>query len=197
MKKISVLLALFVLAGLASCGEKTSPTSIQSNSGASLETNSGTNMAELTGSVVIDTNHELAGKTLTFEVEMMKITKGGSGTTADAVENGDSVEVNYKGTLEDGSTFDSSYDRGQTLPFTVGIGQMISGFDKGVVGMKVGEKKTLVLAPVDAYGEYDESRKETVTKQELSSFVAAGYKLEVGESLPTQYGNFKIVEVLP
>ena len=160
-----------------------------------LETNTQDTMAELTGSVVLDTNHPLAGKTLNFDVKIEKITKG-SGTLADTIEAGDAIEVNYTGTLEDGTKFDSSLDRGETLPFTVGAGQMIKGFDAGVVGMKVGESKVLVLAPADAYGEYDETRKQTVPKKDLASFVAAGFKLEVGEKLPTQMGELEIIEVL-
>lgn len=193
MKKLLLLCALSLLPLLASCG---TPSSQETSPENTLESNSGTTMAELTGSVVIDTNHELAGKTLIFDVEMMKITKSASGTTADMVEKGDDVEVHYTGTLEDGTKFDSSLDRGKTLPFTVGAQQMISGFDAGVVGMKVGDKKTMTLAAKDAYGEYDETRKQVVPKKELASFVAAGYELKVGESLPTQFGNFKIVEVL-
>lgn len=73
------------------------------------------------------------------------------------VKTGDVVSVNYTGSLKDGTTFDSNVDpkfghAGQPLVFTVGVGQMIPGFDKGVVGMKVGEKKTLTLPPEEAYG---------------------------------------------
>lgn len=86
----------------------------------------------------------------------------------EVVSTGDTVSVDYVGTLEDGTVFDSSLEEfakktknytpnsGRTyepLSFTVGAGQMIKGFDAGVVGMKLGEKKTLVIAPADAYGE--------------------------------------------
>lgn len=92
---------------------------------------------ELTGSVVLDTNHSLAGKTLNFEVEIVKIKKGKS-TQKEIVESGDSIEVHYTGREEaTGVQFDSSHDRGQTLLFTVGAGQMIAGFDSGVLGMKL------------------------------------------------------------
>merc|ERR1711990_963923 len=70
------------------------------------------------------------------------------------VIKGDRVEIHYVGTLEsDGSQFDSSRDRGQPLGFTVGQGQMIKGFDDGVLGMKIGEQKTLGLPPALAYGD--------------------------------------------
>jgi len=201
MKKIWIILGLLLIAWLASCS--TADNADTTNTGAlnndtTLETNSWSDMAELTWSVVLDTNHALAGKTLIFEVEMVSITKSGSGATADVVESWDTVDVHYKGTLkEDGSMFDSSYDRGETLSFTVWEWQMISGFDSGVVGMKQGEKKTLELAPADAYGEFDEERKQVVPKSDLASFVAAGYELEVGEKLPTQFGEFEIIEILP
>ncbi len=71
------------------------------------------------------------------------------------VQNGQNVSVHYVGTLEDGTKFDSSHDRGETLNFQVGSGQMITGFDKAVVGMQVGEKKSITLAPSDAYGDTD------------------------------------------
>lgn len=69
---------------------------------------------------------------------------------------GDTVAMNYTGTLADGTVFDSNVDPkfNHVTPFifTLGAGQVIQGWDKGIVGMKVGEKKHLVLAPEDAYG---------------------------------------------
>jgi FKBP-type peptidyl-prolyl cis-trans isomerase 2 len=111
------------------------------------------------------------------------------------VQTGSKVAVHYTGTLTDGTKFDSSLDRGTPLEFTAGTGQMIPGFDAGVMGMQVGDKKTLTLAPAEAYGEYDESRTETVTRENLASFEAAGFKLEVGEKIPTQFGTLKITSV--
>jgi len=152
-------------------------------------------MSEIQGSVVLDVNHALAGKTLTFDVEITKISKG-QWKNPDAIETGDAIEVHYTWTLEDGEKFDSSRDRGETLPFTVGAGQMIPGFDAGVIGMKIGEQKILTLAPKDAYGESDPEKLQTIPKKDLASFSAAGFKLEVGEKLPTQFGEFTIIEVL-
>ena len=69
---------------------------------------------------------------------------------------GDTVSMNYTGRLQDGTVFDSNLEPrfGHTEPFvfTLGAGQVIAGWDKGIVGMKVGEKKTLTIAPGDAYG---------------------------------------------
>ena len=67
--------------------------------------------------------------------------------------NGSNVKVHYRGTLNDGTVFDSSYDRGEAIAFTVGSGQMIPGFDSAVNGMTTGEKKTVNLTPDQAYGE--------------------------------------------
>jgi FKBP-type peptidyl-prolyl cis-trans isomerase 2 len=151
-------------------------------------------MAELTGNVVLDVNHALAWKTLIFDMEVVKIKKW-KGKDTKTVEAGDAIEVHYTGTLEDGEKFDSSRDRGETLPFTVGAGQMIPGFDKWVLGIKEGESKILTIKAIDAYGEHDESKIQTIPKKDLASFTAAGIKLEVGEKLPTQYGEFTIIEV--
>ena len=71
-------------------------------------------------------------------------------------QNGDLVTVNYTGRLADGTVFDSNVDpkfnHVQPFQFTLGAGQVIPGWDKGVLGMKVGDKKTLVIPPEDAYG---------------------------------------------
>lgn len=68
---------------------------------------------------------------------------------------GKNVKVHYIGTLDDGSKFDSSYDRNSTLDFTCGAGQMIPGFDKAVETMEVGQTVNVRLEPKDAYGEAD------------------------------------------
>jgi FKBP-type peptidyl-prolyl cis-trans isomerase len=74
-----------------------------------------------------------------------------SAKNAAVVKTGDTVKVDYTGKLENGTVFDSSEGK-QPLEFEVGAGQMISGFDKGVIGMKVGQTKTLTLPPEEAYG---------------------------------------------
>jgi peptidylprolyl isomerase len=68
------------------------------------------------------------------------------------VKSGDKVKVHYHGKLTSGETFDSSEGR-QPLEFEVGSGMVIKGFDDGVTGMKVGEKKTLNIPAAEAYGE--------------------------------------------
>tara|TARA_B100000315_G_scaffold141658_1_gene130715 strand:- start:9638 stop:10066 length:429 start_codon:yes stop_codon:yes gene_type:complete len=68
------------------------------------------------------------------------------------VKKGDKIKVEYTGTLEDGTVFDSSEKHGKALEFEVGSGQMIKGFDAAVIGMKKDEEKTINLEPEDAYG---------------------------------------------
>lgn len=93
------------------------------------------------------------------------------------VAAGDEISVHYVGTLDDGEQFDSSRDRGQPLSFTVGIGQMISGFDAAVVGMKIGDVKTVTLSPAEAYGERTDPDVITVTLDQLPPDVTAGQTL--------------------
>lgn len=112
------------------------------------------------------------------------------------VKSWDEIAVHYTGTLaSDGSKFDSSYDRGQPLEFEVWTGMMIAWFDAGVVGMKIGEKKTLEIPAKLAYGEYDPENTQEVPKSQLYDFEKAWYAIEVGTTLPTMYGPLKITEV--
>ena len=80
----------------------------------------------------------------------MEVLKEGAGEGA---KKGDKVTVHYVGTLEDGTKFDSSLDRSQPFVFTLGIGQVIEGWDLGVLGMKKGEKRKLVIPSELGYGD--------------------------------------------
>jgi len=122
-----------------------------------------------------------------------------SGGNAAVVKEGDQVLVDYTGRLDDGTVFDTSvrdvaietgvYNPNrdyQPIGFTVGAGQMIKGFDSGVVGMAVGEEKTLTLSPEDAYGVHREDMVQTVPVEELS---AVGITPALGEKLTTGLGQ--------
>lgn len=71
----------------------------------------------------------------------------------DAAVAGQTVEVHYTGWLTDGTKFDSSLDRDQTFSFKLGAGQVISGWDQGVAGMKIGGARKLTIPPEMGYGE--------------------------------------------
>lgn len=73
--------------------------------------------------------------------------------TGQEVKAGDTVIIHYRGTLEDGTQFDSSYDRGTPLTIQIGTGQVIKGWDQGVPGMKVGGQRRLTIPPSLGYGE--------------------------------------------
>lgn len=78
------------------------------------------------------------------------VIKEGSG---EEVKNGDLVTVDYVGTLLDRTKFDSSIDRGEPFSFKIGEGRVIQGWEIGIMGMKVGEKRKLTIPPALAYGE--------------------------------------------
>ncbi|MBQ1598539.1 MAG: FKBP-type peptidyl-prolyl cis-trans isomerase [Lachnospiraceae bacterium] len=80
---------------------------------------------------------------------------------------GKTVKAHYCGTLDDGSQFDSSYDRGEPLEFVAGVGMMIAGFDKAVVNMEVGETVNVHLEPSEAYGEVDPQAIFTVPMSQM------------------------------
>lgn len=72
--------------------------------------------------------------------------------TGKALEKGNTLRAHYRGTLENGKQFDSSFDRGEPLEFTVGVGQVIKGWDEGLLGMKVGGKRTIYIPSDMGYG---------------------------------------------
>ncbi len=95
---------------------------------------------------------------------------------------GKGVSVHYKGTFDDGTQFDSSYDRGEPLQFVSGTGMMIPGFDKAVVDMEVGQKVNIHIDAKDAYGEYNE---DGVLKIEIEE-LPGSEDLTVGQSVYLQ-----------
>ena len=113
------------------------------------------------------------------------------------IEKGDTISVDYVGKLEDGTVFDTSeketaieagiYNEKRDyrpLTFTVGTGQMIKGFDEGVVGMKVGEEKVINIPPEDAYGEYKEEYVREIPRDDEN----LKFTPEVGMQLATETG---------
>lgn len=100
------------------------------------------------------------------------------------VQDGDLVEVHYDGTLDDGSTFDSSRERGTPFTFTVGTGEVIPGFDDAVRGLKVGETRTVRIEAADAYGERSEDNVVEVPYGPDQSDVAVGDEVFLNTGQP-------------
>jgi FKBP-type peptidyl-prolyl cis-trans isomerase 2 len=83
------------------------------------------------------------------------------------VEEGNKVKLEYKGTLDDGSIFDSSEAHGEPLEFEVGSGQVIPGFEDAVKGMEEGEEKTFKLEACDAYGNHNPQLVKPVPRDQM------------------------------
>tara|TARA_R110002020_G_C16316931_1_gene774334 strand:- start:5081 stop:5506 length:426 start_codon:yes stop_codon:yes gene_type:complete len=95
------------------------------------------------------------------------------------VENGKNVVVHYTGKFEDGSVFDTSLTEGrEPIKTVLGQGNLIKGFESGLVGMTEGEKKTVEVSPEDGYGEYLDGLVTTVEKNKVPNEVKLGDVLQ-------------------
>ncbi|MFQ3297442.1 MAG: FKBP-type peptidyl-prolyl cis-trans isomerase 2 [Polaribacter sp.] len=111
------------------------------------------------------------------------------------VKENNTVKVNYTGKLADGQVFDSSEGK-EPIEFTLGQGQLIPGFEKGLIDMKLNEKKTITIAKEEAYGEVNNDLIQEVKKTELPQDMApeVGMGL-VSKSPDGQEMNLMVVEV--
>ncbi|WOF17300.1 peptidylprolyl isomerase [Methanoplanus sp. FWC-SCC4] len=110
----------------------------------------------------------------------------------DSARYGDTVEVYYTGTLDDGTVFDQSVKgNGTPLKFVLGKKQMISGFEKAVVGMKEGEIKTVTLTPDEAYGERDENLTFIAGRDQFPE----SFELEKGKSFGMSGNDGSVYQV--
>ncbi len=83
-----------------------------------------------------------------------------------SIKNGDKVKVEYTGTLDDGTVFDTSEGKAP-LEFEAGSGKVIKGFDDAVMGMEKGEEKNVKLEPKDAYGDYNPQLIKKIPRESL------------------------------
>lgn len=107
-------------------------------------------------------------------------------------KKGDKVKIEYTGTLEDGSVFDSTEKHGKPLEFELGSGMVIPGFDSAVEGMEVGEEKEIKLESKDAYGDpnpqlvREEPKERFPTDQELKEGMMLLVALPNGQQMPVK-----------
>lgn len=107
------------------------------------------------------------------------------------VKSGNTVSVHYKGTLNDGTVFDSSEGR-EPLQFEAGSGMVIKGFDEGILGMQVGEKKNIHISVEDAYGPVNDQMLFKFDRSEIPVDIP----LEVGGTLNMHNGQQAIPVII-
>lgn len=108
------------------------------------------------------------------------------------VKSGDTVNIHYTGSLQDGTQFDSSAGR-EPLQFTVGSGQVIPGFDTAVTGMTVGEKKTVTIPADQAYGQPDPRAIQVIPRDNIPADIPLEVGLQLQASGPA--GQVMVVTV--
>ncbi|GGG97784.1 peptidyl-prolyl cis-trans isomerase [Polaribacter pacificus] len=111
------------------------------------------------------------------------------------VKENSTVKVNYTGKLSDGQKFDSSEGK-EPLEITLGQGQLIPGFEKGLINMKLNEKKTITVVKEEAYGDINEGLVQEVNKSELPQDIAPEVGMGLVSKTPDgQEMNLRVVEV--
>ena len=105
-------------------------------------------------------------------------------------KQGDTIQIHYTGTLDDGTVFDSSEGR-DPLAFTLGEGQVIPGFERAALGMETGETKTTRIESDDAYGDHNDELVLEVPREQLPD----GLEVEVGTALQLQQPDGRAVPV--
>ena len=152
---VIVALVIFVFAGIVF--NDTSKNQLLTNDNSLTTNNSSIQIENIASSTATTTLNQLSQtKNMTQTLsDGLIITDEVVGTGAEA-KSGSQVTVNYTGTFTDSKKFDSSLDPGRTpFQFTLGAGQVIAGWDEGVVGMKVGGKRKLIIPSALAYGAND------------------------------------------
>jgi FKBP-type peptidyl-prolyl cis-trans isomerase 2 len=113
----------------------------------------------------------------------------------DAVKKGDKVKIEYTGTLDDGTVFDSSEDHKGPLEFVVGNGELFKGFEQAVIGMKIGEEKEIRIPPEEAYGPHRSDLIKDMPKdcfpkdQEVKIGMVYMIALQNGRQIPVKIAN--------
>ncbi|MBN1792731.1 peptidylprolyl isomerase [Candidatus Woesearchaeota archaeon] len=106
-------------------------------------------------------------KSVKKAAEKKEAAKEPSNTDSKVVQKGDKVKVDYVGSFNDGVVFDESKTRGKPIEFVAGNGQVIPGFDQGVIGMKVGGEKKITIEPKEGYGEPNPELVKVITRDKL------------------------------
>jgi FKBP-type peptidyl-prolyl cis-trans isomerase len=153
---LTLIIAVLVVVGVgvgivysANKDNKEIPSTVTSSS--SLVTSAQTSLVPVTIGenppiLVVDTGDKIV---VDGKLKINDLTVG----TGELVKSGDTIKINYKGTLVNGTEFDSSYKRNDPFTTQIGVGQVIPGWDQGIVGMQVGGKRKLTIDPSFAYGD--------------------------------------------
>ena len=189
MKKIAIIMLLALT--LVSCADSKEKTEVKANTGSMEEqTEAKTETKEMDSETKKDETE--------VKDEVSKTEETSTEVKKEVVSKGDTITVAYTGSTTDWVVFDaSSKHPGQPLTFVAGAGQMIPGFDAGVIGMKLGEEKTINIEAKDAYGASDVLE---LKEADLKAIEEQGW-LKVSDikvwdnTMPKTGGILKIVEI--